>query len=213
MQSAQASEASLSTAMGTDFNSRFGEQSDIISGINRALSPTLAGGASQHGFSAEELAAKNTAAINNTGAANANAQRAISGELSGRGGDSGLMSGVDAQLKAGIASKSANNLANDQLNITNADFATGRDQYNRSVAAEVSGENSLIRLTDPTALGNEATGANKNSFAEASENNKATNQKWADIGGLVASATSVIPKGISGLKGMFGPGNLSDEDN
>lgn len=204
MTGAQNQEANLSTAMGADFNSRFGEQSDIISGINRALSPTLAGGASAHGFSAAELAAKNTQAINTTGAANANAARAVAGQLAGRGGDSGLQSGVDAQIKAGIATQSANNLANEQLGITNADFATGRDEYHRAV----SGEEALAGLTDPTSLGREASSANGQSFSEADTINKANNQKWADIGGLVTGIPKLIPgigSAVGALSGMFTP--------
>jgi hypothetical protein len=200
MKDSQASEAALSKQMSANFTTRFGEQSDFIHGINAALAPTLAGGESRHGFSAEELAAKNTQAINATGAANANAQRAISGELAGRGGDSGLMSGVDAQIKASVTSKMASDLASKQLDITNADWATGRDQYNRSVSGEEFLAGKVIR---PEEFGQLATTANDTSFKEADANNRANSQKWADIGGLVQGA---VKAGVGIATGGFGSG-------
>jgi hypothetical protein len=207
---AQAQESQLSSAMKTDYEQRFGQQSSIIDGITRALSPALEGGASAHGFSAEELAARNTQAINSVGAANRNAQQAVAGQLAGRGGDSGIESGIDKQIKATISSKMASDLASKQTDITNADWATGRDEYHRALA----GEDFLAgKVLNPEAFGQLATSANDKAFSEADAINKANNQKWADIGGLITSAASAIPKGISGLKGMFGSGNLSDEDN
>jgi hypothetical protein len=211
METAQANEASLSQAMAADFGQRFGEQSEILNGINKALTPTLEGGASAHGFSAEELAAKNSAAINETGAANANAQRAIAGQLASRGGDSGLQSGIDSQIRASVTSQQATNLANNELAITNADWATGRDEYHRAL----SGEGFLAeKVLNPEAYGQEATAANKENFAESDAINKANNQKWADIGGLVGSAVGMIPgigSGIKALSGMFGKGNFSND--
>lgn len=195
--SAQANSVDLSKQMSADFSKRFDEQSDFIAGIKARLAPTLTGGASAHGFSAQELAARNTAAIDSVGAANANAQRAISGELAGRRGDSGLESGIDSQIKASVTSKMASDLADKQLDITNQDFAVGRDEYHRAIADEVSGENSLIRLSDPTALGHDATAANKDSFLEANTINQAQNQELADVGGFVGGFFS---------PGLFGHG-------
>jgi len=205
MQNEQAASADLGKTMSQDFSQRFGEQSDFIHGINAALAPTLAGGASQHGFSADELAAKNSAAINEAGAANANAARAVAGQLAGRGGDSGLQSGVDAQIRASVTSQQAANLANNQLKITNEDFATGRDQYNRAVTAE----DILAGKADPSGLGSGAIRATDQAFTESEANSKASNQVWADLGGLAGSAMSMIP-GVGGMAGGMFKKSLSN---
>ena len=51
MKSEEAASADLGKTMSRDFSQRFGEQSDFIHGINAALAPTLAGGASATGGS------------------------------------------------------------------------------------------------------------------------------------------------------------------
>src|SRR6266853_1807253 len=97
--------AAFGSTLQNDFNSRLKGQNDILDSLNRALSPIVDAGSSQQGFSPEELAAKNTEALNTTGANYANAARAVQGKLSGRGSDSGLASGIDQQIQGTLASE------------------------------------------------------------------------------------------------------------
>jgi hypothetical protein len=212
MKEAQAQQADLSEAMGADYKSRFGEQTNLIDALTRAMSPALSTGASSHGYSASELSAKNTEALDAAGASYKNAAQAAGNAMAGRGGDSGLVSGVDQQIRASIASKAASDLARRQNEIVDEDFSVGRDEYHR---AEAGLDFLAEKVLDPTALGADAIGANKESFLEANANNNANNQKWADIGGLLGGATKLIPgisTGIKSLAGMFHSGDLSDNE-
>ena len=100
--------ASFSNTLQQDFNSRFAGQNEILQSLNNNLS-NLSEGIVPQGFDPKTLAALNTSAIDTTGANYANAARAVGGQLAGRGGDSGLESGVDQQIKAGLASSAQAN--------------------------------------------------------------------------------------------------------
>jgi hypothetical protein len=55
--------SAFGSTLQNDFTSRFKGQSDILDSLNRTLSPIIAAGPSGQGFSPEELAAKNTQAL------------------------------------------------------------------------------------------------------------------------------------------------------
>ena len=88
-------------------------------------------------------------------------------------------SGVDQNLKAKLASSAAGELSQEELGITEANYATGRENFNRAV----SGEQALAGEYNPVATGNLATGANtaRKAFSEANQIQQQQNQEEADI--------------------------------
>jgi hypothetical protein len=182
----------------------------LIQSLNKSLSPLVATGPNQQGFSAPELASLNTAAINNSGAASRNATQAAQGALAGRGGDSGLQSGVDQQIIGSIKSNSANQLAGAQNQIAQANYATGRANYFNGV----SGLSGLAGLQSNK--GDEAIGGNANAFKDADTISNETNAEQAAIAGGIASigmdaATFGVGAAggggfMGGLKGLTGQG-------
>ncbi len=180
------------------FNSRFGSQSDIMAGLNSALSPILEAGPGQQGFSPAELAARNTQAINTTAGNYRNAAQAVAGQLAGRGGggSSGLVSGVDQQIKASLASQAAGNLSNQENQITAENYATGRQNFFNANA----GLNALAGLENPNAFASEANQGSAIAFNQAKEIQQQKDQEFKDIaGGVTSLAKNFLLPGLGNL--------------
>src|ERR1700676_4802870 len=111
-QSIATNEQSLGQTLGDAFHEQFGQQEGVLGNLNQQLTPIANLGPSQQGFSPQELAAMNSAAINNAGAAARNAQQQTGAILAGEGGGgtSGLTSGIEAQIRGSEASAAANEL-------------------------------------------------------------------------------------------------------
>src|ERR1019366_3677671 len=90
-----AQQQQYSQTVQNNYSTLFGEQQGAMSNLSNLLTPIAEAGANQSGMSAAELAAQNTQALDTTGANYANAARAVGNQLAGRGGDSGIESGVD----------------------------------------------------------------------------------------------------------------------
>jgi hypothetical protein len=204
----EGSEQSFQTALQNNYNTNFASQQGILANLNQTLAPIAEAGPNQTGFSAPELAALNTQAINTTGANYANAERAIQTQTAGRN-DSGNLpeSGVDQALKAQTASAAASQLSQEQLGITEANYATGRSNFNNAVG----GEEALAGQYNPVATGGLANNANQQAFGEATEINQQENQEQADIFGGVTSLVAGIPSLIKSYQSLGGGGGKSDQ--
>lgn len=195
---------SLSGVMSANYNQRFGDQSALLSNLTNSLTPISQAGPSQQGYSAGQLAALNTTAINSTGAAAKNAAQATQGALAGRGGSSGLQSGVDAQILASQKSASAGQLANQQLGIQNANYAQGNANWQQANAGLAALNGQLSSQT--TQLGSNANSAQGQAFTEADQIQQEKNQEQADIaGGITSLASDAATFGLGGL------GNLDSQ--
>ena len=187
----------------------FGAQSAILSNLNSALQPIISGGPNQQGFSAAENAAMNSQAINNAAMANRNAQ-VIAG--SNVGGNTGVTTGGQKQLQAQIATGVGNNLSNNLNQITQANYATGRQNFFGAESA-LSG---VASQYNPTAYAGQALNAGNEAFGQASQLQQMKNQEQADIGGMVAGfalapftggmSLSSAAKGLGGVGGGVGGG-------
>jgi hypothetical protein len=195
---------SLSSIMSANYNQRFGDQSALLNNLNNVLTPISQAGPSQQGYSAGELSTLNTQAINSTGAAAKNAAQATQGALAGRGGSSGLQSGVDAQILAGQKSAAAGQLANQQLGIQQANYAQGNQNWKDATA----GLNALSQQYNPAAFGAQASTANANAFQETDQIQQEKNQEQADIAGGITSLAmdaatfGAAGGGVAGLKAL-----------
>ena len=120
-----------------NYNTNFAEQQAVLNHLNGVLAPIIQAGPNQTGFSPSEKAAFETTAIDTTGAAAANAERAIQTGTAGRN-DSGNLpeAGNIEALKAGAASAAEGTLSSEELGITEADYATGRANFENAVAGE-----------------------------------------------------------------------------
>jgi hypothetical protein len=197
----QQESANFAQQLQANYSTRFGQQSDVLNSINRSLSPVLAAGPSQQGFSAQELAARNTQAINNAGAASKNAQQAAAnfGAGQGGGGSSGITSGIQQQIQGSIASGAANQLAGAQNQITQENYAQGNQNYWKAQG----GMQALASGYTPNA--GAATDQSKVAFGEANSVYQQTQQEDQAIAGgitsLAMTAAGGIGGGIAGVQG------------
>ena len=99
-----------------------------------------------------------------------------------------------AQAAAGTASQ-------EQLAITRANYAQGRQNWAQATA----GLNALAGEYNPNAIAGQATTATQGAFQDATKIQEMQNQKFADIaGGLTALATGPIGGAIGGgIKSLF----------
>lgn len=200
----QAQSQNFSTMLQNNYGTLFGKQQGVLDSINKSLSPTLAAGPSQRGFSNAESSALQTAAINNAGAANTAAQQAARtyGAGQGGGGTSGVTSGITKQIESAIGSQSAN-AEGAQLNqINQADFQQGNANYWRAAG----GMSALAQGYSPNAAQEGTISENSQSFGQATQieqQNEQTSQEIA--GGLTSLAGSALTFGA----GAMGGGGLS----
>jgi hypothetical protein len=199
----QAQSASFAAQLKSNYGTRFGQQSDVLNAINQSLSPILAAGPSQQGFSAAETAALNTQAINSAGAASKNAQQAAAnfGAGQGGGGSSGITSGIQQQIQGSIASQSANQLAGAQNQITQANYAQGNQNYWKAQG----GMNALSQGYSPNAAMEGATNEQKQAFGEAGTVYQQQQQEDQAIAGGISSLAMTAAGGIGG--GISGVAN------
>jgi hypothetical protein len=199
----QGQSQAFSTLLQGNYNTLFGNQLNVLNSINRSLSPILAAGPSQQGFSAPTLAAMNTQAINASGAASRNAQQAVAnfGAGQGGGGSSGLISGVQRQLQGAVASQSANQYANAQNNITLANYSQGNTNFWRAQG----GADQLAAGYSPNSAQGGAISANQTSFGEASAIQQQQQQEDQMIAGGV---TALAMGGASFAAGAMNGGGL-----
>lgn len=193
-----ASSQSFASQLQQNYGTLFSQQQGVLNAINRSLSPILAAGPNQHGFSGALLSSLQTGAIDAAGAANRAAQQAARtyGAGQGGGGTSGITSGITKQIEAGIASQSANAEAAQQNQITQADFAQGNQNYWRAQG----GMDALAAGYNPNATASETIGEQGQAFGQAHQINEENNQKWKTIAGAVTGAgMSFLSGGLSNL--------------
>jgi hypothetical protein len=199
MKSDTAQGESLTRQLQSYAASQFADQKGILDSLNKSFSPIVAAGPSQQGFSAAERAALNTSAINNAGAAARNARQAAGNFSAGQNNTSGLQSGVQKQINASVDSAAANQLATTQNQITQADYATGRQNYFNATA----GENALAGHYTPGEFSGQAQSGITSDFGMNKEINAENNAKQAAIAGGIASlAGDALTFGMGGIANL-----------
>lgn len=198
---AQQAQAAAYTQMTQQAQQVFGAGSQVFQNLQNTFQPTIAKGPSQEGFSEAEKSALNSQAITNGGIAARNAKQATGEAVAAQGGgnnpalQSGVNTGIEAQVNESAAENTATNL--NTINLNN--YATGRQNYENAVAGEAG---SVAAFNPATGAGSAATGAGEASANTA--NQIATqNQSWvqAVTGALGGVAGSFVGGGLGKLVG------------
>lgn len=117
------------------YNTQFANQSAILSTLNSGWNQIFQAGINQYGFSTPEDVALRTQATQGTAQTYNQALSAVNQAMGAQGGtgrfrsDGQVYSGPADQIRAEIASASANQQAAQQLGITQAGYAQGRQNY------------------------------------------------------------------------------------
>lgn len=200
METLSGQSANLSSLLAANYSQNFGAQSKILGDLTSLYTPIAEQGPDAQGFGPQELAALQTQAGEGVGANYAKASQALNNTLAARGGGNEFLpTGSEAQLKATLASSAANQLSNEQLGITRANYAQGRSNWQQAT----SGLNELAKEYKPNEIAGEATATNKEAFNQASQIQQLKNQKESAIaGGITSLATDALTFGASGIANL-----------
>jgi hypothetical protein len=190
----QSEETSLMKQYSSAFNQRYAGQTALLNNINSSISPTLAKGPEQTGFSPQELAAYDTQALDTTGANYANAQRALNTTEASRG-DSTVESGVQQQIAGANASMAAGQTSAEELGITEADYSQGRANFGQALQ----GEQNVAQIENPQSFGNLTQTAEGQSFGQANTIDQQQNQEQMAIAGGITSLAGMTAGGFGNL--------------
>ena len=192
--------SALAQEMSSDFGTRFSTQDAILKDLQQSVTPLVAAGPNQQGFNAPTLANLQTTNLNANAAAYRNAAMAVGGKEAGNASATGLTSGIDKQINAGLASQAAASTAAGQNQIQAANYATGRQNYQAglSVLGGVSSQE------NPEAFGSGANSALGQTFGEQNTINQLNNQATADIAGMITGGVGDFTTGTEGGGGLKG---------
>jgi hypothetical protein len=172
-----AADQAFQSTLKNSYATEFGDNVALMNNLTTNLGQIVAAGPGQQGYTAPELAAQNSQAINAAAAGNQKLQTAIGENAAAHGGGApGVESGVEQAEKAAAATAEDTGLSNTEANITNANYATGRQNYWSAVqgteAAPGAFENPLNSAASGVNSANEIGGQEANSVASSSLGNE-----------------------------------------
>ena len=197
---AQQQTVAMGNALQSNYLQQFGQYEDLAKELTTSLNEELLQGEAGQGYTAAELSALNTQALNSTAANYKNAQIAAQTAGAARGGTSGLESGVQQQISASIASGAAGAESAAELNIQerNAEIARQREQ------AALSGLNALAGMEQKGAFTSSGQEAEQNKL-QAGENEQIFEENQAKTQSMLSS----FGAGLGALEGGIGNLDLS----
>lgn len=194
---AQQQTVAMGNALQSNYLEQFGQYEDLAKELTTSLNEELLQGESGQGYTASELSALNTQALNATAANYKNAQIAAQTAGAARGGTSGLESGVQEQINASIASGAAGAESAAQLDIAKANAERA---YQKQQAA-LAGLNALSGMEQKGAFTASGQEAEQNKIQEGEnaqifEENQAQNQA---LGSTIGAGLGALTGGLENL--------------
>lgn len=171
----------------------FGASSQVFNQLQSTFAPTVKAGPSQQGFSPTEDANLKSQAITSSGQAYKNAKEAVGDTVASEGGgnNAALQSGVNTGINLNVADSAAANTANELQQETEANYATGRQNYDTAVAGL---ESSPGVFNPATSASSAATGAGEaagNTANQiASQNNSWVQSVTGALGGIAGTVAT-----------------------
>ena len=149
----------------------FAEDQQMLKQVQSAYSPILAAGPNQFGFSAGETNDLNTTATEGVAKDYSAASKALRENEAASGGDSYVSSGVNSQRDASLAESGADQLANEQLQIKNAGYQQGYNEFTQATSAleGAEGLNNSVSYADAATSAGSAAGTTDNQIAQENE--------------------------------------------
>ena len=168
----------------------FGNSSQVFSSLMNTFSPIVAAGPSQQGFSPQELSNLNSQAITQTGQAYQHDKAAVgNAEAATGGGNVALPSGAQIGTNLGLAESAANQTSGELSQITQANYATGRQNYENAVTGMEQAPNVFGAATNAASAATGAGEAASNTANQiAQENNSWVNATIGALGSVAGAA-------------------------
>jgi hypothetical protein len=197
------SQQDMYDTLNKNYATAFGQFSELQSALTSAFMPILQAGPSQTGFSPSEETALRTQNTEGVATDYAQGQKATAQVLAARGGDTFLPSSVSANILAGNTNAAAATRATNDLNITNANYQQGYQNWN-SAANMLSG---VTNAWNPNSFGGTATTAGGAAATSANNIANASNSIWNSVigaAGSIGGAALGMPAVQSKLGGLLG---------
>jgi hypothetical protein len=194
-------QTSLTQQMTQQGQQIFGNSSQVFNDLIGSLSPTVAAGPSQQGFSQAELSNLNSSAITQTGQSYQNEKSAVGNAMAASGGGtSALPSGATEGADFSLAENAGNQTASQLSQIKQADYQQGEQNYNTAL----SGMESATGVFNPaTSAGSAASSAAEN---EATTANQIATQNNSWVQGVTGALGGIAAGGMNGyLSGLSNP--------
>ena len=175
-----------------EYSTVFGQNQAITGALTSMFAPILQAGPSQTGFSQSQETALRTQNAENVATDYAQAQRATAQILAARGGgDTFIPSSINNNLLAQNANAAAAQRAAGDLNITNANYAQGYQNWN--TAANVLG--STAGLLNPTGYAGVTTNAGTAASTSATNIAASNFAPWGAAMGALGSVAGMAAGG------------------
>jgi len=186
-------------------NTEFGNASKVFNDLYSAMSPIVAAGPNQQGYSATELNNLNQVAIGGTSQAYNNAAKVARESSAAAGGSNFIPSGATLQTNAAIAGSAAQQESSELSQIQSNNYAQGRENY-FTAAGDLAGATGTF---NPATAGANAATEGGNSAANTANQIAQENNSWvqAVTGAIGGVAGSIATGGMSNLGkgvGFFG---------
>lgn len=184
------------------YKTAFAGQQNILNSLNTAFQPIVAAGINQYGFSPAEDAALRTQASAGTATQYQNASKTIGESLASVGGGNAFLpSGAATKLQSQAALGAAQEESAQQLGITEAGYAQGRQNF----LAAASGEQQNAAMLNPTGYAGQATGAGQAAFGSQAQiwEQQQESSPWNIVGGVLGGA---VQAGLGAFTGGIGTG-------
>jgi hypothetical protein len=186
----------------------FGNASQVFQTLVNTFTPTIQAGPNQQGFSPAELSAMQSQAITNVGQGYRNVKAAVGNqEAAYGGGNISLPTGVNEATDLGAAEAAANAQSGALNQITQENYAVGRQNYENAVKG-IAGATDVFNPA--TSSANAATGAGT-AAANTANQVAQENQSWMSavsgvLGSVAGAATGGAMNWVKGLGGKQGGG-------
>jgi hypothetical protein len=180
-------QANFYQELSANYATVFPEQQSILASLTSEFTPILNAGPNQTGFSAPEEAALRTQASDTTARAAQEADVALGGKEASMG-DASIPSGAKLQLESGLLNSAAEENAGLQNQITQEDYAVGRENFLNAAGAL----DTAAGLQNPNAFAGAATSAG--SAANTTMNDiTQENQAWmGPVFGMLGGIGSAV---------------------
>lgn len=187
---ALSSDQSWQSTLTNSYKTVFGLGTSMYQKLSGGLDSIISKGREAMGYSPQELALKNSEAINSAAASAKSVNRAIGAKASMSSATPGVESGVVQAERAGADTSIMNNLSNKEADITEQGFQVQREGFDKAVAEK---EGSLSASFSPsTSMDSGVTSANA-AVSEQANANQSTSSSWMGmVGGLADAAVGAV---------------------
>lgn len=181
----QASQSAFYDELRKDYSTQFANQQAVLKAVTDAWGPVIAAGINQYGFSKAEDTTLRSMATEGTALAYAQGAKAVNEQIAAEGGgNTFLPSGANDQLRKEVATAAARQQSQEQLQITEAGYETGRQNYLAGTNAELA----AAGLYNPSGAASAANNAGQAASQTANDIAQESGGFWGTVGGILGGA-------------------------